>query len=617
MRYQFKRQDALDFAAYIGQRTKIRGEEMQVCYCPYCKGGRNRDDYTFSINLKTGLFKCLRSQCGQQGNMWRLAQDFDFKLSDEFSRYYEKKSQYRKLPQPKEKIVPKPKAIEYLASRGISEETAKAYQITVQSNNENVLVFPVYDENGTMVNVKYRNTEYNKAEKNGSKEWFEPNCKPYIYGLQTFNGDFSCFTLSEGQLDCASLHEAGVENAFSVLGGKGSFTWFPACYDFLSKFKSVIIFGDYENGKITLLDDMRKRLECKIMHIREEDYKDCKDANDILRKYGKDYLKEIVGRAVAVPMKQVIELADVEDVDPFSLTKVESGIDKLDRLLYGGLPLGAVVNISGKSGVGKSNLASQILVHAISQGYVCFAYSGELPNYLFKAWMDFQIAGRKHVTTYQNKWGDENYTISKANKQLITNWYRGRCFIHDSSIVDGEEIETLTEVIVGAIKQYGVQVILIDNLMTAIGSSVPGKDKYEKQSEFCRQLADIAKKWNVLILLVAHKRKGSFIESADLNDDTSGTADITNLASITLSYDRGARVNGDYECAEDERILRVNKNRLFGRVYKKGWVCGFDERSKRIFIDGAEVDREYSAFPKTETNGDGFVDIEQMELPWG
>ena len=60
MRYQFKRQDALDFAAHIGQRTKIRGEEMQVCYCPYCKGGRNRDDYTFSINLKTGLFKCLR-----------------------------------------------------------------------------------------------------------------------------------------------------------------------------------------------------------------------------------------------------------------------------------------------------------------------------------------------------------------------------------------------------------------------------------------------------------------------------------------------------------------------------------------------------------------------------
>lgn len=183
--------------------------------------------------------------------------------------------------------------------------------------------------------------------------------------------------------------------------------------------------------------------------------------------------------------------------------------------------------------------------------------------------MDFQIAGRKHVTTYQNKWGDENYIISKANKQLIKNWYRGRCFIHDSGIVEGEETETLTEVIVGAIKQYGVQVILIDNLMTAIGSSVPGKDKYEKQSEFCQQLASIARKWNVLILLVAHKRKGSFVESADINDDTSGSADITNLASITLSYDRGARVNGDYECAEDERILRVNKNRLFGRVYKK------------------------------------------------
>jgi hypothetical protein len=231
--------------------------------------------------------------------------------------------------------------------------------------------------------------------------------------------------------------------------------------------------------------------------------------------------------------------------------------------------------------------------------------------------MDFQIAGRKHVTTYQNKWGDENYAISKANKQLITNWYRGRCFIYDSSIVESDEIESLTDVMVGAIKQYGVQVILIDNLMTAIDSKVPGKDKYEKQSEFCQQLASIARKWNVLILLVAHKRKGSLVESADANDDTSGSADITNLASITLSYDRGRRVNGDYECGDDERILRVNKNRLFGRVDLKGWVCGFDERSKRIFVSASEVDREYSAFPKTETKGDGFVDIEQMELPWG
>ena len=97
MKYQFKRQDAIDFAMHVHQSTRIRGDEEELKLCPYCRGGSNKDKYTFSINLKTGLFKCLRSGCGQQGSMWRLAQDFDFKLSDEFSRYSAKAQATRKL----------------------------------------------------------------------------------------------------------------------------------------------------------------------------------------------------------------------------------------------------------------------------------------------------------------------------------------------------------------------------------------------------------------------------------------------------------------------------------------------------------------------------------------
>lgn len=89
----------------------------------------------------------------------------------------------------------------------------------------------------------------------------------------------------------------------------------------------------------------------------------------------------------------MIDLADVENVDIFKIPKLQTGIKQLDRLLYGGLPLGGVVLVSGKPGEGKSTLASQILVNAIHQEYKCFVYSGELPNYQFRSWIDFQIAG--------------------------------------------------------------------------------------------------------------------------------------------------------------------------------------------------------------------------------
>ena len=615
MFYQFKREDAIRFAELTNIPTKVKGEELIFRKCPYCGKTNSTDKEKFAINLKTGQFKCLRASCGAHGNMVTLSKDFDFSLGTQADAYYRgSRKRYRTFAKRTEPIVPKPKAIEYLASRGISEETAKRYQVTISPDKENVLCFTFFDEDGKPTFIKYRKTDFVKG-KDTAKEWCEANCKPILYGMELCNTDNPQVVLTEGMCDTLALAEAGIENPVSVPTGAKGFTWLPFCWDFLHKFKSIVIFGDYEKGEISLLNELKDRLGLSVLHIRKEDYKDCKDANEILIKYGKEYLREIVGRAECVPMNEVVDLADVEDIDIFSVTKVETGLKDVDRLLYGGLPLGALVIVTGKSGVGKSNLTSQILVHAVSQGYACFAYSGELPNSVFKAWFDLQVAGPRHITTYQNKWGDENYTLSKTNKQMIHEWYRGRILMRDSRIIEGEEYRSLTETIVGAIKQYGVKVILIDNLMTALDESVAGSDVYERQSKFARSLALIARRWEVLILLVAHKRKNNF--SDNINDEVAGSSNITNLASILINYDRGRKVDGEFECTEEQRMLRITKNRLFGRTNERGWVCGFENKSKRIFIGSGEVDREYSAFPQTTVTNDGFIDVEQVELPWG
>ena len=122
----------------------------------------------------------------------------------------------------------------------------------------------------------------------------------------------------------------------------------------------------------------------------------------------------------------------------------------------------------------------------------------------------------------------------------------------------------------------------------------------------------MAKKWRVLIILVAHKRKNSFSDFAD--DDVSGSSDTANLSATIIHYDKGTK---DDECSEDERILRLTKNRVFGKTNNKGWICAFDARCKRIFMDNETINREYNAFPQTTVTNDGFIDVEQVELPWG
>ena len=303
-------------------------------------------------------------------------------------------------------------------------------------------------------------------------------------------------------------------------------------------------------------------------------------------------------------MKQLVQLSDVQDVDIFKIPKLRTGIKQVDRLLYGGLPLGGVVLISGKPGEGKSTLASQILVNAIFQDYKCFAYSGELPNYMFKSWIDFQIAGGRHIIEYQNQWGDTNYSISKTNKQMISDWYRGKCFLYDNSIIDGDEKESLVNVVENAIMQYGIQVVLLDNLMTAIDlESTFGSDKYERQSLFVKKLARIALRHNALILLVAHKRKNNF--STNENDEISGSGDISNLATITIAYEK------NNEIEQSQRLCKVSKNRLFGKTETNGYILDYDEKSKRIYGRGDDLYVDYG----WNKDRNGFIPINE-ETPF-
>lgn len=534
--------------------------------------------------------------------MITLAKDFDFSLGNEIDEYYKPKKIYREFGKREKPIEPKPEAIQYLESRGISEAVAKEYEITVQTDRPNILVFPFYDEKGILQFVKYRKTDYDK-EKDRNKEWCEANCKPILFGMKQCK-NFKRLVIAEGQMDSLSVATAGIDNATSVPNGAKGFTWVPYCWNWINRFEEIVVFGDFEKGHITLLDELSRRLKITVKHVREEDYKDCKDANEILKKYGKEQVRACVENAVIVPMKQLIQLSDVQDVDIFKILKLRTGIKQVDRLLYGGLPFGGIVLISGKPGEGKSTLASQILVNAIWNDLKCFAYSGELPNYLFKAWIDFQIAGGRHIIEYQNQWGDTNYNISKANKQMISDWYRGKCFLYDNSIIDGDEKESLVNVVENAIMQYGIQVVLLDNLMTAIDlESTFGSDKYERQSLFVKKLARIALRHNVLILLVAHKRKNNF--STNENDEISGSGDISNLATITIAYEKNNEID------PSQRLCKVSKNRLFGKTETKGYILDYDEKSKRIYGQGDDLYVDYG----WNKGSDGFVPINE-ETPF-
>lgn len=582
--YEFNPEDAFRFASDGGYKAITKGKELTFTYCPLCGGGKNKDKNTFAINLKTGKCNCLRSACGYKGNMITLARDFGYQLNDEVNRFYNINNyngKFKKFADAHRKFDSKHGAIEYMQDRNISESVTRRYEITLKNNSDNILAFPFKDETGELRFIKYRNKDFVKGITEGSKEWCEANCMPILFGMYQCNLNNKRLIITEGQIDSLSVAEAGFENAVSVPTGCKGFTWIPHCWAWINEnFEEIVVFGDKEeDGTMTLLETISKKFKLKIAAVQIRDYLDCKDANEILQKYGPDQIRICVNNAKVIPIKQVIDLSEVKPKNIYEMEKLKTGITELDKLLKGGLPFGGITLLTGKAGEGKSTLGSQLLLQAIDQGYKCFAYSGELPNYIFKEWMDFQAAGSNWIQTYKNDSYDvDRYTVTEDIRNKLNDWYRDKCFLYDNEISSDIENENtaLIKLIEDVVLRYDVKVVLIDNLMTAIDLEMStANDKYETQSQFMKKLTRLALKHNLLVILVAHKRKNQF--GGNENDEIAGASDIANLGMITLSYQRGGK-----DLTDDQRLLKVSKNRLFGKVNNTGWIMNYEDCSKRI-----------------------------------
>lgn len=604
--YKFKKDDARRFAREQGIRARIIGNELRFDKCPYCQSSKDKD--TFAINLDTGMFKCMRSSCGARGNMITLHKDFGFSLGSEANEYYDRTRNFRTFPK-KEKPQPKDKALEYMASRGISNITCKNYNITTSKDNDNVLVFPFYDEADNLTFVKFRKTDFDPA-KDKNKEWCMRDTKPILFGMSQCNMDNPVLIMTEGQIDSLSVVEAGYENAVSVPTGKNGFSWVPYCWDWLQKFKTLIIFGDKEGDNITLLDDMTTRFHGLVKHVRLEDYKDCKDANDILRKYGKEQVRKCIENAVPAEVKEIKDIIDVKRVNLADLEKFNTGIQSLNKII-GGFYMGQVILLTGERGKGKSTLASQFGTMAVKAGYNTFFYSGELMDWYFRNWLDMQVAGDRFINKIRNPYGTYDYSVDGAVYSNIERWYAGKVKIYDNNIVREDEHEDLLGTIQKAITRYSCRVIFIDNLMTAIDDDI-ASDLYRQQTAFVRKLTHIAKQFNVLIFLIAHPKKNQSGKYTFTNDDVAGSSNITNLVDVVLRYDApNHEQEYDDETPRPDRVLQVYKNRLTGKVKLDGIGLYYQESSKRISEDKMTFDWELGWESECFTSK-----IEQMEIPF-
>lgn len=578
MKYVMNDDDLRGFVEFIGAETKDKGDEVIFRYCPKCGANAPGDDqWKFAVNRKSGAFGCFRGSCGYHGHFVEMCRDFGYKIGMEVEQ------EYAAFPQPQKKIIPAETAIAYLAARGISRETAERFEVTAFPSRPKTMWMPLFNQYGKLVGAKERRMDWKKTSK-FAKEVFTKGSQPVLFGMKQCE-DFTTLVITEGLIDAMSVAEAGVKNAVSVPNGMNGFNWIPNCLDWLKRFDEIVVFGDLEHGRVSMVDKITNRIPVRTRVVRQEDYLGEKDANDILTAYGKDAVRKCVENAQEQEINHVKELADVEYRDLSLLPKIKTGIMDLDKALKGGICFGQVVLLTGKRGDGKSTFASNLFGEALDQGHRCFAYSGELPNFHYKAWLNSQLAGNSHMKSRTVRYGDEEDTewyVDEETDKKISAWYRGRAFIYDSGMIQGDEFESLLDTLRKVFAQKNVRFALIDNLMTAMDEVKEQSNLYLAQSNFVEGLKELAMQYDAVIILIAHPRKSGKDEDSNTefdNDSVSGASEITNRVDIVMNYSRAKESDG---C---DSKLQISKSRLAG-VLKKGKDAiplMYSAKTKRVF----------------------------------
>lgn len=243
-------QQIMGFASRHLEPYTIRGDELIPEYCPICHGGENGDKHTFALNLTEGIYVCKRGTCGVRGRFEELAERFG-ERADLIRPSIRAKKQF---VLPEVQLLPLTDAIiRYFSSRKISTETLNAFSVAAAPDGS--IIFPFYRD-GELIYVKFRAPR--KPQGKERKEWQFPGSRPILFGMDTCS--FSQpLVITEGMIDALSLYEAGARNIVSVPSGCSNLDWIDHCWDWLERFKTVILFGDNDDPGRKMIREIVRR----------------------------------------------------------------------------------------------------------------------------------------------------------------------------------------------------------------------------------------------------------------------------------------------------------------------------------------------------------------------
>ena len=465
--------------------------------------------------------------------------------------------------------------VKWFNERGISKETLYELQVTdgqefmpQTGKTENAIHFN-YFIGDQLINIKYRDGRKNFKLYKGAEKIF--------YNINSIVG-FEYCVIVEGEMDVLALHEAGITNAISVPNGAtlgtNNLEYLDNCIDYFDDKAKIIIAVDSDVAGQALQTELVRRLGAEVCYLAS--FEDCKDANEYLLKYGKEALSQRISRSKPVPLENVTTFKDIEDeITDFVRNGFKPGfqvgLDNFDSIFS--TYTGQFITVTGIPSSGKSDFVDQMVV-GYNEKYgwkTAYASPENTPTYLH--------AHKLMRKTWQGMPGVADIKTDK--------WNQVADHVNDNYFFIDMERYTLESVLrKGAelVKRKGIKCLVIDPFNKVRAQDASG-DVNVYTLEYLSQIEIFAKKYDVLVMVVAHPTKMYKDKDGKIEEPT-----MYNIKGGGEWYDasyHGLLVHRNYE--DNTVKVKVLKCK-FQNLGENGAECHFKwDKSSGCFIPHSPV----------------------------
>ena len=456
-------------------------------------------------------------------------------------------------PIPVEVFEPvKDKAVEWFKTRGISQQTLDDLYVTTgeefmpqTGKKENTIQFN-YIMGDELVNVKYRDGRKNFKLYKGAEKIF--------YNINSIVGYDWC-VITEGEMDALALHEAGIKNVISVPNGatlnSNNLDYLDNCIDYFEDKERIVLAVDADEAGQALRYEFIRRLGAEVCYL--VDFNGNKDPNDFLIEHGAEELRKVITSASQVPLEGVSTLKDIEaDLLDFVHNGFKPGfqvgLENFDRIFS--TYTSQFITVTGIPSSGKSDFVDQMCI-GYNKNYgwkTAYASPENKPNFLH--------AHKLIRKTWEGMPTKDDVGSDKWKQ--ITNHINDNYFFID---MDRYTLEDVLRKGAELVKRKGIKCLVIDPFNKIRDVDCKTEDVNRYTMEYLTKIETFAKKYDVLVMVVAHPTK--------MYRDKEGKIEEPTMYSIKgggewydASY-HGLLVHRDYEAQTVKvKVLKVKFQNL-------------------------------------------------------